>query len=35
MKSNPSAGAFTDSKAADLRGLPVWEMEKWTRPKQQ
>jgi len=34
MKSNPSASAFTDSKANDLRGLPVWEMEKWTRPKQ-
>ena len=26
----PDAAAFTDTKAGDNRGLPVWQMERWT-----
>jgi len=26
---DPDLAAFTDTKAADVRGLPVWEMERW------
>jgi hypothetical protein len=25
----PDAAAFTDTKAGDIRGLPVWEIERW------
>jgi hypothetical protein len=27
---DPDPAAFTDSKAADVRGLPVWEIARWT-----
>ena len=27
---HPDAAAFTDAKAVDIRGLPVWQMERWT-----
>ena len=27
---DPDLAAFTDTKATDVRGLPVWEMERWT-----
>jgi ABC-type nitrate/sulfonate/bicarbonate transport system substrate-binding protein len=26
----PDNAAFTDTKAGDIRGLPVWQMERWT-----
>jgi len=26
----PDASAFTDTQARDIRGRPVWEMERWT-----
>jgi ABC-type nitrate/sulfonate/bicarbonate transport system substrate-binding protein len=26
----PDAAAFTDTKAGDIRGLPVWQMDRWT-----
>jgi hypothetical protein len=27
---HPGAEAFTDKKAIDMRGLPVWEIDRWT-----
>lgn len=33
MGARPAASTFTDSKASDLRGLPVWEMSQWGRTK--
>jgi hypothetical protein len=26
----PADAAFTDTKPGDIRGLPVWQMERWT-----
>jgi hypothetical protein len=26
----PGDAAFTDTKAGDNRGLPVWQMDRWT-----
>jgi len=27
---SPDPAAFTDAKAVDIRGLPVWQMDRWT-----